>query len=683
VSGNNALAARIDGLSSFSNTNAAQQSANIISLVTTFTTANSALSARIDGLSSFSNTNAAQQSANIISLVTTFTTANSALSARIDGLSSFSNTNAAQQSANIISLVATFTTSNSATATRIDGLSSYSNTNAASLGANIATLAATFTNANNSIALRIDGLSSFSNTNAAQQSANISTLATTVVSGNNALSARIDSLSSFSNTNAAQQSANIISLVTTFTTANSALATRIDGLSSFSNTNTRFLAANVSVLAGAFTSNTSSLATSISTLQSSLGSNAATITSAFSTANGIGANWAIQANVNSQTGGLSFTGIRAANGTGALYNLDIISNVNIFGNLLVSGTVDNPQLKDFSVTRSGYAQGLYDTGQVSLLIRKDSRVLVTVNFPVTDNTSASITELGPNYLNDNFLELYVGGDLVYKERMRPHYQWGRLQTYYYTDSEGYVYATAIGNNMWGWAPTTLQYLYAKTYGGRIDTASGTVTESAFYSVTSSYQVLRWFYIFYYETVTTTTNYKGINTADSLIDTPWIAPLTSTNFPNVTYTLSGSGSTIGSMKLYASSGTITGNSVNSVELLGSTNGSTYTLLATGSNLNYTAPGLSDGTPGTANTLTFNVGSTKYVAFRLVVKSIKNNTPSGTTVYVNLPEVEFYTAGAIAFSEEAVYTSFQAKLNVQSGLSSTITDPLNLYVVELSK
>jgi hypothetical protein len=121
--------------------------------------------------------------------------------------------------------------------------------------------------------------------------------------------------------------------------------------------------------------------------------------SAFNTANNIGANWAIQANVNNQTGGLFFSGVKAANGTGAVYNLDIVSNVNIYGNLVVAGTIDNPQLADYSVTHSAYGTGTVtyfgqygwaDTGDIVCTIRRNSRVVIMFHYmPRTIDTSFS------------------------------------------------------------------------------------------------------------------------------------------------------------------------------------------------------------------------------------------------------------------------------------------------------
>jgi hypothetical protein len=247
----------------------------------------------------------------------------------------------------------------------------------------------------------------------------------------------------------------------------------------------------------------------------------------------------------------------------------------------------------------------------------------------------------------------------------------------------YWYNAAVG---WlsGHTPTTLHYLYSKTYGGRIDVGGGTITAGPglgeYYTYTYCWQVLQWFYVFFYTTVCSTVDYKVLNVADGKADTPWVAPLRSNSYPNVTFTLSGTLSTIGSVKIYASTGGatgyVTGNSANSIEIHGSTNGTTFTPIAYGENLDYGAGGT-----GSSNTLTINAGSTQYKAFRLVVKSTKNVTPSLANTYLNLPQIEFYEAGATAYGDQPRYVTFRANANLSS--TSTIVDPINIYVLELSK
>jgi hypothetical protein len=73
--------------------------------------------------------------------------------------------------------------------------------------------------------------------------------------------------------------------------------------------------------------------------------------------NTLGVQWAVKANINGSTGGLTFTGIQKADGTGATYNLEINSNVTINGGLIVAGSLGSTQIADGAITTGKIAAG--------------------------------------------------------------------------------------------------------------------------------------------------------------------------------------------------------------------------------------------------------------------------------------------------------------------------------------
>ena len=81
--------------------------------------------------------------------------------------------------------------------------------------------------------------------------------------------------------------------------------------------------------------------------------------------NTLGVQWSVKANINNSTGGLTFTGIQKADGTGATYNLEINSNVTINGSLLVSGSVGNTQIADGAITTGKISAGSITADKIS------------------------------------------------------------------------------------------------------------------------------------------------------------------------------------------------------------------------------------------------------------------------------------------------------------------------------
>ncbi len=84
-------------------------------------------------------------------------------------------------------------------------------------------------------------------------------------------------------------------------------------------------------------------ASSRQTLEATVNGHTSSITTLTSTTadiNGtLSAQWAVQGNIDGSVGGLRLTGVKKADGTGALYNLIIDANTKINGDLIVSGTV--------------------------------------------------------------------------------------------------------------------------------------------------------------------------------------------------------------------------------------------------------------------------------------------------------------------------------------------------------
>lgn len=134
---------------------------------------------------------------------------------------------------------------------------------------------------------------------------------------------------------------------------------------------------HVVVMFNAFDEAGHKLAAQITTVSTTVGGNTADISELFTSVNGLGVQWAIQGYVGGSYGGLVFTGVKKADGTGASFLLEIQSNVIINGDLLVTGTVYNEKLNNSAVSRAWVAEG---------------------------GASASIT---PNFRGTGFLEIYA------------------------------------------------------------------------------------------------------------------------------------------------------------------------------------------------------------------------------------------------------------------------------------
>ena len=132
------------------------------------------------------------------------------------------------------------------------------------------------------------------------------------------------------------------------TTADSALASQITTVEASVGSNTAAISAESTARANG----DSALASNISTVSTTVAGNTASISTLQTSVNGLGVQWAVQGNVGGTYGGLVFTGIQRADGTGAVYSLEIASNVYIYGNLVVSGTITGLQMASGAASTS-------------------------------------------------------------------------------------------------------------------------------------------------------------------------------------------------------------------------------------------------------------------------------------------------------------------------------------------
>lgn len=108
---------------------------------------------------------------------------------------------------------------------------------------------------------------------------------------------------------------------------------------------------------------------SVTTLTNSVNKNSASITSlqsATASINGaLSVAWAIQGNLNGETGGLIFTGVKKADGSGAVYNLDIYAGVTINGGLLVNGSITGQKIDAETITANKIVAGTIETTRLA------------------------------------------------------------------------------------------------------------------------------------------------------------------------------------------------------------------------------------------------------------------------------------------------------------------------------
>ena len=155
--------------------------------------------------------------------------------------------------------------------------------------------------------------------------------------------------------NVAAINSNIQNQATVAANATNTVAAQLNALTSTYNGQVASYNSQIATLSG--TQGTQ--ATSITTLNTNVGNNSASISTLSSSVNGISAKYVLAATIDGVTGGLDLQGSQRADGTGAVFALNINANVTINGNLLVSGSVGSTKISmaKFSATGSTVAIG--------------------------------------------------------------------------------------------------------------------------------------------------------------------------------------------------------------------------------------------------------------------------------------------------------------------------------------
>jgi hypothetical protein len=672
--------------------------ANINTLAASYVSGNTALATRIDNLGVFSNTNNQTMAANINTLAASYVSGNTALATRIDNLGAYSNANARSLAANVSTLTAAYTTSNSALASSITTLTTrvgnVRNYVARSLGLNAWTSRGYPVNGKGG--LYIDGSSTPVAPGAAtsvQTSYNLYVI--NRANGNVVFSNYYDLFSAASTYGPllasklnSLDSNNVIVLTTfdepsyyhlTYGVANAVY--RCGGSrSTFAGTyfppaawgDTTWLLANLSdtrvqqwkfrsayVLVGipglgegtgleryvgpADSSNESIAEVSFSIrdgyvtgLPGSGSTGEASISQVFSTANGLSAQWAVQASVGGTSGGLVFTGLQKADGSGEVYTLDINSNVNIYGNLVVAGTIDNAQLADFAASHSAMTSGTKNSGIASVDIRANSRVGIFASYSGSNDLN----------LSGGKLTVYADG---YKALITPLQTSGALTT-----------------------PVTTMTVFSGVYPTGKIALAGSVDQSNYYSY--YYEQTNWEYVCAYGcawlpvTRGYTTNYVGAWAFDGSVTSTWIANWSNTAKAWIQYqfTTQQQVSNVTLMAYSSAAGGTAARAPKSLTIEGSNNRTSWVVLNTINNLiNWGDQEIRYLPTATSNS---------YNNWRVNVTSVV----SGAETYLNMAEIGFmiYTP-VLTFPRQV---QFYADVE---GAASTPTGSTTVYIVELSK
>ncbi len=119
------------------------------------------------------------------------------------------------------------------------------------------------------------------------------------------------------------------------------------------------------------------IAGNLNTVTTTVDGHTSSISTLTASVNGLATQWALEATINGTTGHLEWTGVAKAGG-GALFTLDILSNVNIHGSVTIDGTVAGySKLMANSVTNVGYAQG---NGQATAYVPLRAGDTVLINW---------------------------------------------------------------------------------------------------------------------------------------------------------------------------------------------------------------------------------------------------------------------------------------------------------------
>lgn len=178
--------------------------------------------------------------------------------------------------------------------------------------------------------------------------------------------------------------------------------------------------------------------------------------------------WSIIGNIDGVTGGLTFTGIKKADGTGPVFDLEINSNVTINGNLLVNGSVItnkiadaailNEKITNNAVSNSAFTRATNTPStpaSVTINLRAGARVSILVTYDGGDGLflTPSIGELraqvnGLNFTNNSILIRPVGAALGFTQAL----------------ISGTLVLTSVSQNYISGAVTLLTYYVAPSNG---------------------------------------------------------------------------------------------------------------------------------------------------------------------------------------------------------------------------
>lgn len=310
--------------------------------------------------------------------------ADSALGARIDTVQASAAGNAVAISSESVARA----NADSALGARIDTVQASAANNAASLSSESIARA----DADTALGARIDTVAASTANNASA----VSSESIARTNADTALSARIDTVTATANNNTAAISSESIAR----SDADTALGARIDTLTTTVNNNTSSLSSESIARSNA----DSALGARIDTVTTSVNGNTASISTLQTSVNGLGVQWALHGDIDGQTGALIFSGVRAANGTGATFLLRLDANMEINGNLIVSGTIGSGQIANNAITETGFSSGgAANSGTVSVAVPANTTTIIRASYAGGDTI---VSGSSPT------LKIYVNGSVV-------------------------------------------------------------------------------------------------------------------------------------------------------------------------------------------------------------------------------------------------------------------------------
>lgn len=283
------------------------------------------------------------------------------------------------------------------------------------------------------------------------------------------------------------------SSISTINTTLNTLSTSVDTLSSSVSTYTSTFNSNIASLTNTvntIASNDTAQSTAITNLTSTLNGQSASIASNLTAIDGLSATWSIQASINNTTGGLEFTGIRKADGTGAYYNLEINSNVVINGDAVINGTITANELANNSVSNILYARAAKNTGYLYGIVPITGKVLMLFSM---ENAESGYTSTRPDDGSSTYyMNIAVAGTVV---RKVPVGTWT-------ADAMSFNAGTWVGNQVYG------SYVFVQDNQQNLLQNYTSSTESSYYTDNYGY------------------TYKAKNALDTALNTAWYSNATS-------------------------------------------------------------------------------------------------------------------------------------------------------------